>query len=129
MKWRLQEGRGEAIYEIGVADCGILKGLSETELEASLDTLTRMAHRLVLTEPGHSSYSFYVYVSFVPGWGLLLTLCGGDQPLAPLVIRSDLWPRFLSERCRTINRWVLTFTLKPGSQYVTGSSVASRASG
>lgn len=49
LKWRLQEGRGEAIYEIGVADCGALKGLSEGELDASLDTLCRMAHRYVVT--------------------------------------------------------------------------------
>ena len=45
MKWRLQEGRGEAIYEIGVADCGFLKGLPHTELTMSLETVKRMASR------------------------------------------------------------------------------------
>lgn len=45
MKWRLQEGRGEAIYEIGVADSGVLTGLNEEELRISLDTLNRMAQR------------------------------------------------------------------------------------
>ena len=26
MNWRLQEGQGEALYEIGVEDCSILRG-------------------------------------------------------------------------------------------------------
>ncbi|CAF3917715.1 unnamed protein product, partial [Didymodactylos carnosus] len=39
MKWRLQEGQGEAIYEIGVEDCGTLSGVSAEELDASLTTL------------------------------------------------------------------------------------------
>ena len=47
MKWRLQEGEGEAIYEIGVEDSGMLAGLTGDELEASLSTLKRMAERLV----------------------------------------------------------------------------------
>lgn len=42
MKWRLQEGEGEAIYEIGVSDNGVLAGLSAYEMEASMDTLKRM---------------------------------------------------------------------------------------
>lgn len=46
MKWRLQEGQGEAIYEIGVEDNGILTGLTRTELNMSLDTLKRMAIKL-----------------------------------------------------------------------------------
>ncbi|XP_030854561.1 GTP-binding protein 2 [Strongylocentrotus purpuratus] len=49
MKWRLREGQGEAIYEIGVEDNGMLAGLSQEELEASLDTLNRMASRLGAT--------------------------------------------------------------------------------
>ena len=43
MKWRLQEGEGEAIYEIGVADNGMLAGLTEQEMKASLETLNSMA--------------------------------------------------------------------------------------
>ncbi|TPX38026.1 hypothetical protein SmJEL517_g00021 [Synchytrium microbalum] len=46
MKWRLAEGSGEAMYEIGVADSGKLVGLSETELSASLNTLRTMGDRL-----------------------------------------------------------------------------------
>ena len=46
MKWRLQEGQGEAIYEIGVEDNGIMVGLSKDELESSLNTLNTMASRL-----------------------------------------------------------------------------------
>lgn len=45
MKWRLQEGQGEAIYEIGVADNGFLKGLSDQEMIDSIATLKRMADR------------------------------------------------------------------------------------
>ena len=47
MKWRLREGRGEAIYEIGVADNGLLLGLSENDLTSSLNTLNRMADRYI----------------------------------------------------------------------------------
>lgn len=46
MQWRLREGLGEAIYEIGVEDSGFLLGLTEEELEASMSTLRRMACQL-----------------------------------------------------------------------------------
>jgi GTPase len=46
MKWRLAEGMGEAIYEIGVEDDGNPTGLSEPELKASLETLEQMAKQL-----------------------------------------------------------------------------------
>lgn len=49
MKWRLQEGQGEAIYEIGVEDNGNLTGLTEAEMKASLETLQKMAIRLGAT--------------------------------------------------------------------------------
>lgn len=49
MKWRLREGHGEAIYEIGVEDSGLLTGLSNAELSASLDTLQLMAKKLGAT--------------------------------------------------------------------------------
>ena len=45
MKWRLQEGRGEAVYQIGVEDNGLLVGLAEEEMWASLKTLHRMAEK------------------------------------------------------------------------------------
>ncbi len=45
MKWRLREGQGEAIYEIGVADSGVLQGLSDQDMQDSLTTLKRMAER------------------------------------------------------------------------------------
>lgn len=45
MKWRLQEGRGEAVYQIGVEDNGLLVGLSEEDMKASLKTLRRMAEK------------------------------------------------------------------------------------
>ena len=45
MKWRLQEGQGEAIYQIGVEDSGLLAGLSDAEMNASLETLQTMADR------------------------------------------------------------------------------------
>ena len=46
MKWRLQEGEGEAIYEIGVGDDGMYVGLTGEELESSLKTLNVMASKL-----------------------------------------------------------------------------------
>lgn len=49
MKWRLREGQGEAIYEIGVADSGRLEGLSDAEMRASLQTLQQMAFKLGAT--------------------------------------------------------------------------------
>ena len=45
MKWRLQEGAGEAIYEIGVQDDGTFIGLKKNELHASMTTLKKMADR------------------------------------------------------------------------------------
>ncbi|KAH8980091.1 hypothetical protein EDB83DRAFT_2493157 [Lactarius deliciosus] len=43
MKWRLLEGGGQAIYELGVADSGALVGLSPSDLRATLKTLRAMA--------------------------------------------------------------------------------------
>jgi hypothetical protein len=43
MKWRLLEGGGQAIYELGVADDGALVGLAPDDLRASLGTLHAMA--------------------------------------------------------------------------------------
>lgn len=48
MKWRLQEGGGEAVYQIGVEDNGMLVGLSEDEMRASLKTLHLLAQKCVL---------------------------------------------------------------------------------
>ncbi|TNN37028.1 GTP-binding protein 2 [Liparis tanakae] len=45
LKWRLQEGRGEAVYQIGVEDNGLLVGLTEADMKASLRTLKRMAEK------------------------------------------------------------------------------------
>ena len=45
MKWRLREGRGEAIYQIGVEDKGNVAGLSEEDLDSSIETLKEMAER------------------------------------------------------------------------------------
>lgn len=49
LKWRLREGNGEAIYEIGVEDSGILAGLSSWDMTASLQTLQKMALKLEAT--------------------------------------------------------------------------------
>lgn len=46
MKWRLQEGEGEAIYEIGVEDNGVFVGLTRDELDSSLNILNVMASKL-----------------------------------------------------------------------------------
>ncbi|KAF5400607.1 GTP-binding protein 2 [Paragonimus heterotremus] len=49
MKWRLNEGGGEAIYRLGVDDDGHIGGLAPLELASSLTTLERMAKRLDAT--------------------------------------------------------------------------------
>ncbi|KAF8561421.1 hypothetical protein P879_05898 [Paragonimus westermani] len=49
MKWRLNEGGGEAIYRLGVDDDGHIGGLAPSELASSLTTLERMAKRLDAT--------------------------------------------------------------------------------
>jgi GTPase len=49
MKWRLREGNGEAIYEIGVSDSGQLHGLNDKDMKISLQTLTQMAQKLGAT--------------------------------------------------------------------------------
>ncbi|KJH43078.1 elongation factor Tu GTP binding domain protein [Dictyocaulus viviparus] len=46
MKWRLREGQGEAIYEVGVEDGGQMSGLSDVEMEESLITLRAMSDAL-----------------------------------------------------------------------------------
>lgn len=46
MNFRLIEGGGEALYEIGVSDDGTPTGISPEEMEASLETLQRMAGEL-----------------------------------------------------------------------------------
>lgn len=46
MKWRLREGHGEALYEIGVEDNGSFRGLCPSEMQASLVTLRQMAGAL-----------------------------------------------------------------------------------
>ena len=49
MKWRLREGNGEAIYELGVEDKGMCVGLTESEAISSLSTLCLMAEKLSAT--------------------------------------------------------------------------------
>lgn len=46
LEYRLKEGGGEAIYELGVEDDGHLKGVTQEELEESIHTLERMADQL-----------------------------------------------------------------------------------
>jgi len=43
MKWRVIDGRGEAIYIIGVDDDGIIYGLDKYELKISLRNIKKMA--------------------------------------------------------------------------------------
>ena len=49
MKWRLREGQGEAIYEIGVEDNGLMTGLNDDDMVSSIETLREMARRLGAT--------------------------------------------------------------------------------
>ena len=49
MKFRLYEGSGECIYEIGVNNNGQSIGISKEEYEESIQTIQRMAAKLNLT--------------------------------------------------------------------------------
>ncbi|KAI9197416.1 P-loop containing nucleoside triphosphate hydrolase protein [Polychytrium aggregatum] len=46
MKWRLSEGHGEAMYEIGVADNGELVGLTRADMDQTIATLRMMSQSL-----------------------------------------------------------------------------------
>ncbi|GMS81829.1 hypothetical protein PENTCL1PPCAC_4004 [Pristionchus entomophagus] len=46
MKWRLSEGMGEAIYELGVEDDGRMVGMCDEEYDESMRTLRTMADAL-----------------------------------------------------------------------------------
>ncbi|EGC39348.1 hypothetical protein DICPUDRAFT_147862 [Dictyostelium purpureum] len=46
MKWRMGEGGGECVYELGFSDDGTAVGLSDIDMEASLTTLKLMASKL-----------------------------------------------------------------------------------
>jgi GTPase len=43
MKYRIEEGGGEALYELGVSDKGEPYGLNDEELEKSMETLKKLA--------------------------------------------------------------------------------------
>lgn len=43
LKWRLLEGNGQAYYELGVADSGLLLGLCQADMDQTLMTLEEMA--------------------------------------------------------------------------------------
>jgi GTPase len=46
MKWRVEEGRGEALYRIGVMDDGEAVGLNVSDMTESLETIARIAKPL-----------------------------------------------------------------------------------
>ncbi|XP_072947077.1 GTP-binding protein 2-like [Epargyreus clarus] len=46
LKWRLRSGGGNAVYVVGVRDCGALRGLRARALRASLEALRSMARAL-----------------------------------------------------------------------------------
>lgn len=45
MKWRVEEGGGEATYRLGVTDNGEILGLDPESLEKSLHTMSIMAEK------------------------------------------------------------------------------------
>ncbi|PVZ98508.1 hypothetical protein BB558_005484 [Smittium angustum] len=44
--WRLHEGNGEAIYQLGVHDDGTMFGITEPEMNTTIDVMKRMATEL-----------------------------------------------------------------------------------
>ena len=55
MKYRIEEGGGEALYELGVSDLGVPHGLNDEELEKSMETMK------ILAEANNSSANI-VYI-------------------------------------------------------------------
>lgn len=49
MNWRIREGKGEAIYRLGVADNGLCVGLIKQEADLTLKTVEKMAKKLNFT--------------------------------------------------------------------------------
>lgn len=45
LKWRIEEGGGEAIYRIGVTDSGDIEGLDHEQMVKSLETMYKMAQK------------------------------------------------------------------------------------
>lgn len=45
MKWRMEEGGGEATYRLGVKDSGEILGLDAVGLDKSLHTMSTMAEK------------------------------------------------------------------------------------
>jgi GTPase len=72
LKWRVLEGRGEAIYAIGVEDDGTCIGITEEDLLASLRTLKKMADAagcetsLVRQQEGRKGWCAEVLVRQMP---------------------------------------------------------------
>lgn len=63
MKWRVEEGGGEATYRLGVKDSGEILGLDHEALEKSLQTLSRMADKSVCQIFGYFSNSLSLSLS------------------------------------------------------------------
>lgn len=68
LKWRLAEGTGEALYEIGVGDDGTLAGLGERDMAASLDTLRRMCVALSAKQAHHVIRMHVLCVALLGRW-------------------------------------------------------------
>ena len=45
MKWRMEEGGGEATYRVGVTDSGNIEGLDSEALDKSMQTMYKMTHK------------------------------------------------------------------------------------
>ncbi|BGP13799.1 hypothetical protein JCM10213_006369 [Rhodosporidiobolus nylandii] len=81
LKWRLTQGGGEAVYELGLLDDGQLVGLNQRDMDESLQTLGTMLSGL---GGGHVQVSRVVRI----GSG------GNGTPGAPLSPTSTLFPSF-----------------------------------
>lgn len=79
MKWRLQEGRGEAVYQIGVEDNGMLVGLSEEEMRESLKTLHMLAEKWV------QEISNFLFIQFLYDYHCLTFSYSVNDSISPLI--------------------------------------------
>ena len=93
MKWRLQEGEGEAIYEIGVEDNGMFVGITREELDSSLNTLNVMAAKL-------GAHTTLLRRHLVEG------SCGGvSRQVAEVLVRRVPDDQQVSNLCSSVRAW------------------------
>ena len=116
MRYRLAEGQGEAIYELGVEDDGTLRGLNEEDLDETIQTVKRLAaaqksDTVVLRKrPGVEGNIAEVLVRRQPCDGcpeIRVAVAGNVDSGKVLGFKPKLFTNItvLVNACRSLNSW------------------------